>query len=230
MKNLFFDPRHAASSDQSSEPNTEAVARQRLSISAHGPGAGCGVGSRWRTREVVLDVDAPWSRFTPRTNKARRPLQGWVRVPPDAVVPTDVAPLRERHLDGAGPRVRQLHDHLMARRAARWSPRRHAGGRFIDPGRCSPDAPRALRSLLRQRTHPYDLRPNGAPTITDDNEPSDECDVLLTPSEGGEALWSGPEDRHPLGRAGKLHAIRTLGGHRGLRASEVSPVPGRRAR
>ena len=45
--------------------------------------------------------------------------------------------------------------------------------------------------------------------------------AAVDPIGGGHALPRGSEDRHPLGKAGKLTSIRTLGGHRRYRESEV---------
>jgi excisionase family DNA binding protein len=57
--------------------------------------------------------------------------------------------------------------------------------------------------------------------MTDDNEPSDKPDALLTPSEVAKLFRVNPKTVARWARAGKLHPIRTLGGHRRFRASEI---------
>jgi excisionase family DNA binding protein len=57
--------------------------------------------------------------------------------------------------------------------------------------------------------------------MTDDNEPSDEPDALLTPSEVAKLFRVNPKTVTRWARAGKLHPIRTLGGHGRFRASEI---------
>jgi excisionase family DNA binding protein len=46
-------------------------------------------------------------------------------------------------------------------------------------------------------------------------------EALLTPSEVAEMFRVNPKTVTRWARAGKLHAIRTLGGHRRFRASEI---------
>ena len=46
-------------------------------------------------------------------------------------------------------------------------------------------------------------------------------EALLTPSEVAELFRVNPKTVTRWARAGKLHAIRTLGGHRRFRASEI---------
>ncbi len=57
--------------------------------------------------------------------------------------------------------------------------------------------------------------------MTDENEPSDEPDAHLTPSEVGKLFPVNSRTVTRSARAGKLHAIRTLGGHRRFRVSEI---------
>ncbi len=57
--------------------------------------------------------------------------------------------------------------------------------------------------------------------MTDDNEASDDPDALLTPSEVAKLFRVNPKTVTRWARAGKLHPIRTLGGHRRFRASEI---------
>lgn len=49
----------------------------------------------------------------------------------------------------------------------------------------------------------------------------DAHDALLTPSEVAAMFRVNPKTVTRWARAGKLHAIRTLGGHRRFRASEI---------
>jgi excisionase family DNA binding protein len=57
--------------------------------------------------------------------------------------------------------------------------------------------------------------------MTEGNNGSDEPDALLTPSEVAQLFRVNPKTVTRWARAGKLSAIRTLGGHRRFRASEV---------
>ncbi len=57
--------------------------------------------------------------------------------------------------------------------------------------------------------------------MTDDNEPSHDPDALLTPSEVGKLFRVNPKTVTRWARAGKLHPIRTVGGHRRFQASEI---------
>jgi excisionase family DNA binding protein len=56
--------------------------------------------------------------------------------------------------------------------------------------------------------------------MTNDAEPNG-AEALLTPSEVAALFRVNPKTVSRWARAGKLHAIRTLGGHRRFRASEV---------
>jgi excisionase family DNA binding protein len=53
------------------------------------------------------------------------------------------------------------------------------------------------------------------------NDESDAPDALLTPSEVAAMFRVNPKTVTRWARAGKLTAIRTLGGHRRFRASEI---------
>ena len=53
------------------------------------------------------------------------------------------------------------------------------------------------------------------------NDDSDAPDRLLTPSEVAQMFRVNPKTVTRWARAGKLTAIRTLGGHRRFRASEI---------
>jgi excisionase family DNA binding protein len=89
------------------------------------------------------------------------------------------------------------------------------------PGRRSPDvAPEYVHGCGDSRTR-LSLQPNGAPAMPDHNEASDEPDALLTPSEVAKQFRVNPKTVTRWARAGKLHPIRTLGGHRRFRASEI---------
>lgn len=57
--------------------------------------------------------------------------------------------------------------------------------------------------------------------MTDDNEASDDPDAVLTPSEVGKLFRVNPKTVTRWARAGKLHPIRALGGHRRFAASEI---------
>lgn len=57
-----------------------------------------------------------------------------------------------------------------------------------------------------------------------DFETQDTPDPLLTPAEVAELFRVNPKTVTRWARAGKLNAIRTLGGHRRFRASEVTRV------
>lgn len=57
--------------------------------------------------------------------------------------------------------------------------------------------------------------------MTDDNRPPDETDDLLMPSQVARLFRVDPKTVTRWSRAGKLHPIKTLGGHRRFRASEV---------
>jgi excisionase family DNA binding protein len=57
--------------------------------------------------------------------------------------------------------------------------------------------------------------------MPDENEASDEPDALLTPSEVAKLFRVNPKTVSRWARAGKLHPVRTLGGHRRFRASEI---------
>lgn len=59
--------------------------------------------------------------------------------------------------------------------------------------------------------------------MTDDGR-FDAPDPLLTPAEVAEMFRVNPKTVTRWARAGKLNAIRTLGGHRRFRASEVRSV------
>jgi excisionase family DNA binding protein len=52
-------------------------------------------------------------------------------------------------------------------------------------------------------------------------EPHDDDDALLTPSEVAAMFRVNPKTVTRWARAGKISAIRTLGGHRRFRASEI---------
>lgn len=54
-----------------------------------------------------------------------------------------------------------------------------------------------------------------------DNEALDAPDALLTPSEVAAMFRVNPKTVTRWARAGKLNAIRTLGGHRRFKASEI---------
>lgn len=54
-----------------------------------------------------------------------------------------------------------------------------------------------------------------------EHEDQDSPEVLLTPSEVAAMFRVNPKTVTRWARAGKLHAIRTLGGHRRFRASEI---------
>lgn len=53
------------------------------------------------------------------------------------------------------------------------------------------------------------------------HDQSDDPDRLLTPSEVAEMFRVNPKTVTRWARAGKLDAVRTLGGHRRFRASEI---------
>lgn len=57
--------------------------------------------------------------------------------------------------------------------------------------------------------------------MTVQNEAFDAQDALLTPSEVAKLFRVNPKTVTRWARAGKLSAIRTLGGHRRFRASEI---------
>jgi excisionase family DNA binding protein len=57
--------------------------------------------------------------------------------------------------------------------------------------------------------------------------PSDESDKLLTPAETAAKFRVDPKTVTRWARAGKITAIRTLGGHRRYKASEVEALMGR---
>jgi excisionase family DNA binding protein len=52
-------------------------------------------------------------------------------------------------------------------------------------------------------------------------QPNDDDDALLTPSEVAAMFRVNPKTVTRWARAGKISAIRTLGGHRRFRASEI---------
>ena len=58
-------------------------------------------------------------------------------------------------------------------------------------------------------------------------EKHDEDDALLTPAEVAQMFRVSPKTVTRWARAGKLTAMRTLGGHRRFRASEVRSLLGR---
>ncbi len=58
-------------------------------------------------------------------------------------------------------------------------------------------------------------------------EKHDEDDALLTPAEVARMFRVSPKTVTRWARAGKLTALRTLGGHRRFRASEVRALLGR---
>jgi excisionase family DNA binding protein len=58
--------------------------------------------------------------------------------------------------------------------------------------------------------------------MTVQNEPLNTSDALLTPSEVAKLFRVNPKTVTRWARAGKLNAIRTLGGHRRFRASEIN--------
>jgi excisionase family DNA binding protein len=62
------------------------------------------------------------------------------------------------------------------------------------------------------------MRDDMAPAITRD---PDEREVLLTPTEVAEMFRVNPKTVTRWAKAGKISAIRTLGGHRRFRASEI---------
>ena len=64
---------------------------------------------------------------------------------------------------------------------------------------------------------------NPQTTPTRDGSSADECqpDALLTPGEVATLFRVNPKTVTRWARAGKLTAIRTLGGHRRFRASEI---------
>jgi excisionase family DNA binding protein len=55
----------------------------------------------------------------------------------------------------------------------------------------------------------------------DGMQPNDDDDALLTPSEVAAMFRVNPKTVTRWARAGKISAIRTLGGHRRFRASEI---------
>lgn len=57
--------------------------------------------------------------------------------------------------------------------------------------------------------------------MSDDAQRSGEPDVLLTPAEVAALFRVNPKTVTRWARAGKISAIRTLGGHRRFRSSEV---------
>ena len=56
------------------------------------------------------------------------------------------------------------------------------------------------------------------------NDPTDAPEALLTPSEVAQLFRVNPKTVTRWARAGKLTAIRTLGGHRRFRASEIRRI------
>jgi excisionase family DNA binding protein len=58
--------------------------------------------------------------------------------------------------------------------------------------------------------------------MTVQNEAFNTSDALLTPSEVAKLFRVNPKTVTRWARAGKLNAIRTLGGHRRFRASEIN--------
>ncbi len=56
-----------------------------------------------------------------------------------------------------------------------------------------------------------------------EHEGLDSPKALLTPSEVAAPFRVNPKTVMKCGRAGKLNAIRTLGGHRRFKASEIRP-------
>ena len=62
------------------------------------------------------------------------------------------------------------------------------------------------------------MRDDVAPAIP---RASDEREVLLTPTEVAEMFRVNPKTVTRWAKAGKISAIRTLGGHRRFRASEI---------
>jgi excisionase family DNA binding protein len=58
--------------------------------------------------------------------------------------------------------------------------------------------------------------------MTVQNEALNTSDALLTPSEVAKLFRVNPKTVTRWARAGKLNAIRTLGGHRRFRASEIN--------
>lgn len=57
--------------------------------------------------------------------------------------------------------------------------------------------------------------------MTDENGRSDEPDALLTPAEVATLFRVNPKTVTRWSRAGKLNPVKTLGGHRRFRASEI---------
>ena len=65
---------------------------------------------------------------------------------------------------------------------------------------------------MTNRTHPKEV-----PTMADQPQP----EQLLTPAEVAQLFRVNPKTVTRWARAGKITAIRTLGGHRRFRASEI---------
>jgi excisionase family DNA binding protein len=93
-----------------------------------------------------------------------------------------------------------------------------------EPSACRPGLVEGVWSASYRRTVP-DFTPftaaDGDLSMSDDNKGSDEPDALLTPSEVAELFGVAPKTVTRWAGAGKLGAIRTLGGQRRFRVSEV---------
>ena len=86
----------------------------------------------------------------------------------------------------------------------------------------SPETDLHVRSRYEMdtpQTHPSQPWPGAAPTEEAMQERNDE--TLLTPSEVASMFRVNPKTVTRWARAGKISAIRTLGGHRRFRASEI---------
>lgn len=71
------------------------------------------------------------------------------------------------------------------------------------------------------RNEPDGTRPDFPPTPEADMQGIPEDDALLTPSEVAAMFRVNPKTVTRWARAGKISAIRTLGGHRRFRAAEI---------